>query len=503
MSAPTQFTYDVFVSYSHADEQWVRDELWPKLEGAGLKISDYLEFELGVPKIVNIERAIEASRKVLLVLTPDWIASEWANFELLVIQTDDPSSRMRRTLPLLLKPCDMPKRLSILTHADFTQPSTRAADIIRLIRQIQTHVADTGQSGDTPEQPTIPPTLYINTDFINSLREPSGVVEPRSDFYVEREGDRLLRRELSKSYGTTTTILAPWQTGKSSLLQKAGMQARERGSKFVIVNLQLVDDSTLQSLDTFLRSFALTIIIKLHLEVVEVERIWQSSMGALDKITYLLEDYVLPSTETKITLAIDEADRLVNTSFQDSFFGLLRSWHNYRPTNSIWDKLDIVMTMSNEPYLLIQNIHQSPFNVGLVIRLDDFKVNQVDVLNNTYQSPLKQNDVIDLMTILNGHPYLTHKAMYTMVTENMTWSELKRISTSNLSPFDNHLRHYLYILRNQPRLGDAIKQIIARGKCSDESSYHRLLQAGLVKGSDSQIVTCRCKLYEEYLKDKL
>src|SRR5215210_748965 len=138
MSAPTQFTYDVFVSYSHADEQWVRDELWPKLEGAGLKISDNHAFELGVPRIVNIERAIEASRKVLLILTPDWIASEWANFESLLIQTDDLSNRIHRTLPLLLKPCDMPKRLSILTHADFTQPSARDAELKRLLRALGT-----------------------------------------------------------------------------------------------------------------------------------------------------------------------------------------------------------------------------------------------------------------------------------------------------------------------------------------------------------------------------
>src|SRR5215213_2578884 len=138
MSAPTQFTYDVFISYSQADEQWVRDELWPKLEGAGLKIGDYREFGLGVPKIVNIERAIEASRKVLLVLTPDWIASEWANFESLLIQTDDLSSRIHRTLPLLLKPCDMPKRLSMLTYADFTQPANYDSEVNRLLRALGT-----------------------------------------------------------------------------------------------------------------------------------------------------------------------------------------------------------------------------------------------------------------------------------------------------------------------------------------------------------------------------
>ena len=62
-----------------------------------------------MPRIVNIERTIEASRKVLLILTPDWIASEWTNFESLLIQTDDLSSRIHRTLPLLLKPCDNAK----------------------------------------------------------------------------------------------------------------------------------------------------------------------------------------------------------------------------------------------------------------------------------------------------------------------------------------------------------------------------------------------------------
>jgi hypothetical protein len=136
MSAQAQFTYDVFVSYSQADEQWVQDELWPKLERAGLKIGDNREFELGAPRIVNIERAIESSRKVLLVLTPDWITSEWANFESLLIQTDDLSSRIHRTLPLLLKPCELPKRLSMLTYADFTQPAARDTELKRLLRAL-------------------------------------------------------------------------------------------------------------------------------------------------------------------------------------------------------------------------------------------------------------------------------------------------------------------------------------------------------------------------------
>jgi hypothetical protein len=35
MPDQTPYTYDVFVSYSHADSEWVRQTLLPRLEGPG------------------------------------------------------------------------------------------------------------------------------------------------------------------------------------------------------------------------------------------------------------------------------------------------------------------------------------------------------------------------------------------------------------------------------------------------------------------------------------
>ncbi|MDH4137815.1 MAG: toll/interleukin-1 receptor domain-containing protein [Anaerolineae bacterium] len=37
MNEQTEYPYDVFISYSHADEEWVTDTLLPRLEGAGLR----------------------------------------------------------------------------------------------------------------------------------------------------------------------------------------------------------------------------------------------------------------------------------------------------------------------------------------------------------------------------------------------------------------------------------------------------------------------------------
>src|SRR5436305_443372 len=63
---------DVYISYNGADESWVSETLLPQLEAAGLGvIIDYRDFEIGLPRLVNIERAVERSRHTLIVMTPE------------------------------------------------------------------------------------------------------------------------------------------------------------------------------------------------------------------------------------------------------------------------------------------------------------------------------------------------------------------------------------------------------------------------------------------------
>jgi predicted ATPase/class 3 adenylate cyclase len=133
-----EFEYDVFISYSHRDGDWVCNWLEPRLRKRRLRVCvDREAFEPGEPSMMAMERAVLTSRKTVLVLTPDYIASAWTEFENLLIQTLDPSARQRRLIPLLLKTCDVPLRIGMLTHVNFTDPKQQESPLDRLVAALR------------------------------------------------------------------------------------------------------------------------------------------------------------------------------------------------------------------------------------------------------------------------------------------------------------------------------------------------------------------------------
>jgi hypothetical protein len=122
-AAASPFQYDVFISYSHADEDWVEHTLLKTLEDAGLRACiDFRDFAVGRPAIINMEEGALKSRHTVLVLTESWLKSEWTLFENLLVQTSDPGALRQRMIPLRVKPVEgLPARISMLTWVDFTR----------------------------------------------------------------------------------------------------------------------------------------------------------------------------------------------------------------------------------------------------------------------------------------------------------------------------------------------------------------------------------------------
>ena len=141
MSTEAGYAYDVFISYSHADKDWVRSELLPYLESAGLRVCiDYRDFELGAPIVTEMRRGLTVSRRTLLILTPDYLGSAWTRFEQSMLQTLDPDNRKRRLIPLMKEACDLPLEISYLNYLDLTVPDDRELAWSRLLKALQAPV---------------------------------------------------------------------------------------------------------------------------------------------------------------------------------------------------------------------------------------------------------------------------------------------------------------------------------------------------------------------------
>jgi AAA-like domain len=347
-----------------------------------------------------------------------------------------------------------------------------------------------------------PPLPEFDPRFVQELEAPGGAVKLRDRFYVERDDDARLKRQIVQS-GTTTTIRAARQTGKTSLLMRGIYHARQAGAQVAFVDLQKMGSDRLKEPDLFLRDLAESVARQLRLDPVRVAAMWQGMLGPQEKLTSLMEEYVLAEAKGQVVLALDEADRLLRTGYDyQDFFALIRSWHNNRAYDDLWNKLNIAMVISTEPYLLIRDVTQSPFNVGLQLYLTDFTDAQVRDLNGRHGSPVQDADFPRLMELLSGHPYLTRKALYTLVTERMSWADLERVAATDQGPFADHLRHHHWLLLDRPELQEALRQILRHERCADETAFFRLLRSGLVKGS-GDVCRCRCDLYRIYFKDKL
>ena len=76
--------YDVFISYSSLDSDWVIDQLANPLEGMNPPYNLCLherDFQVGIPICDNITKAIEGSKCTLVVVSRNWLESDWCQFE--------------------------------------------------------------------------------------------------------------------------------------------------------------------------------------------------------------------------------------------------------------------------------------------------------------------------------------------------------------------------------------------------------------------------------------
>src|SRR5262245_43076671 len=102
--------YDLFVSFAEADRAWVEGYLLNGLVAAGMRCHSEAAFALGVPRLLEFERAIQQSRRTLLVVSPAYLSDAYEGFANLLAQSYGVDNHTWPVIPLILRPVDLPPR---------------------------------------------------------------------------------------------------------------------------------------------------------------------------------------------------------------------------------------------------------------------------------------------------------------------------------------------------------------------------------------------------------
>uniref|UniRef100_A0A182MAT2 TIR domain-containing protein n=1 Tax=Anopheles culicifacies TaxID=139723 RepID=A0A182MAT2_9DIPT len=97
--------FDAFISYSSKDEAFVAEELAPMLENEDPSYKlclHYRDFPVGAYIADNILQAVESSRRTIMVLSENFIKSEWCRFEFKSAHHQVLRDRRRRLIVILL-----------------------------------------------------------------------------------------------------------------------------------------------------------------------------------------------------------------------------------------------------------------------------------------------------------------------------------------------------------------------------------------------------------------
>lgn len=344
---------------------------------------------------------------------------------------------------------------------------------------------------------------YTNTKA-EEIEYPGGPVPLNSSLYVNRlRIEELAYKEISKP-GCLIRIKAPRKMGKSSLLNRMIACAQNDRYKIAYIDFQETDETLFTSLDKFLRWFCANVSRQLNLNN-KLDDYWDEDMGSKVSCKIYFEEYVLEQINAPIVLALNEVNRLFeHLQIANDFLSMLRFWHEVGRTVEIWQNLRLVIVHSTEIHIPLK-INQSPFNVGLSIKLPQFTLEEVQDLASRYGlNWIDSKACQQLMVMVGGHPYLINLAFYHLYRKEMTLNRLLETSPTAAGIYSNHLRNHLALVQEQPELASALLKVVSTEESVrlDALTAFKLESMGLIQLDGNQAKPS-CQLYRLYFNQQL
>jgi AAA-like domain len=355
---------------------------------------------------------------------------------------------------------------------------------------------DTSETVFVSINPYSPMSIENMDNSLYSPCYPSGAVPLDSPFYIKRTAVETQVYEEIRKPGALVRIKAPREMGKTSLLLRTLDYAVHQGYHTVSLNLEQIDDVILNDLNRFLRWLCANVTRQLQLEA-KLEDYWDEDIGSKISCSLYFRHHLLKQIDTPLVLALDEVNYIFeHPHVAKDVLPLFRSWYEEAKREPIWQKLRLIIVHSTEIYVPLQ-LKQSPFNVGLPIELSNFNLEQVQQLAQCYGlNWTDYQEAREIMALLEGHPALTHMAIYHLSRGEMTFAQFLDTAATSKGIYSSHLQRHQATLQEHPELAKALDSVInAQQPISlDSLMTYKLSSMGLIKQLKDKVIPS-CELY--------
>ncbi len=341
------------------------------------------------------------------------------------------------------------------------------------------------------------PSPYADT---SRVIKPGGAIEVDSRFYIERDADEIVLGEVYQPRAMIR-VHGPRQTGKTSLIMRVYADTQRVKNK---LRAAFVDFQGLPQEDRFSLNAIWHAIARYTAEQLQLARVaWNSEESYDQNFSRFVERQVFLNNPTPLLLCLDEADRLFGSPIKSDFFASLRAYYNRGALYGVWKSVRWLLAVSSEPHFFIEELNQSPFDVGMRVDLSRFTPQEVLRCAHALEMKLEEHELEQIMEYVGGHPYLAHLTFYHMARNTVPRAELFNAKTAGGGIYRDHLHRFLIRFQAENDLAEAMKEILHGKACDDAKIEDRLKAAGLVWRDDDNKAVPFCRLYLDFFRSEL
>lgn len=240
-----------------------------------------------------------------------------------------------------------------------------------------------------------------------------GTIPPDSPSYIKRKADDDLYHALKT--GQFCYVLNSRQMGKSSLWVRTQQKLIKEG--FKCANIDLIELSK-DNQESWYRGLFYQLVKAFDVSITQQRQTWwneRADVSPINRLNMFIEEILLKEIEQKIIISLDEIDNVLSLNFSsDAFFSWMRSCHEKRQINPIYQRLTFCILGVATPSNFIRDNARSPFNIGQSIPLFGFTKGEALELAKGLEGKVSDpKQVLEyILEWTNGQPFLTQKICY-------------------------------------------------------------------------------------------